>query len=129
MSYDVIVFDAKVAPKSEEEFEDWLDEVDEADDFTQNPSKCSANLQSFFTEFSVTFPAMGTSENDLENLRETPYGFSKHTIEANFAFSVAQEAGKLMLKIGPKHDVGIYDEQDGEVYFPISQSEYQEGFI
>lgn len=128
MSYDIIIFDAKKAPQTEDEFEEWLDEIDDTDEFFDSPKNCTPSLQGFIKEFSDVFPIMGTCENELEDPRETPYGFSEHTIEANFAFSVSEEAGKLMLEIGPKYCVGIYDQQDGEVYFPMSKTKYREGF-
>ncbi|MDB2438945.1 hypothetical protein N9W89_09540 [Hellea sp.] len=125
MSFDLIFFDARVAPKSETDFDNWLEGLEDFSEFFDDETHCSDNLQKCFIEFSDVFPSMDQSNNNIDEAHITQYSFAKHMIEGNFAFSVAEEAGTLILKIAAKYEIGIFDAQESEVYLPISQTEFK----
>ncbi|TRD13893.1 DUF6990 domain-containing protein [Palleronia caenipelagi] len=63
MSFDLLVFDSRLAPTKDEEFEDWYRSLVRWDQPEDNfdPKTSSPPLQNFFDHLGKTFPSMGWS--------------------------------------------------------------------
>lgn len=120
MSYDLMVFERTKAPKTKEEFMEWFEEQTEwgEDHDYQTVSVSSPALQNWFMEMKETFPPMNgefapddqafDENEDLETYL-TDYSIGREVIYAAFAWSVAEEAYKLVIELAKKHDVGFFD--------------------
>lgn len=130
MSYDLMVFEAKAAPKTREEFMAWYDKQTEwSEDHSYNePSVCSAALQNWMNEMKQTFRPMNgplsPSDEEFDSITEdeenhlTDYSMGREVIYGAFAWSLAEEANVLTRKLAEKHSVGFFDPQEGKIRFP-----------
>lgn len=132
MSYDLMVFEAKKAPKEKREFLLWYFEQvkwEETHDYS-DPSVSSKALQNWFFEMKETFPAMnGAYAPKDETLEQNPaledyltdYSFGQNIIYAAFAWSLSDEAYQRMRELAKKHNVGFFDVSgNSEVIYPTS---------
>lgn len=127
MSYDLMVFNPKTAPKSEPDFLQWYDQQAE---WTENhsyddPKVTSNELRNWFLEMIIDFPAMNGpyTPDDLDNRIDdqeiTEYTIGHHVIYTAFRWSTAEHAYTKMLELAIKHKVGFYDASgDGNIMFP-----------
>ena len=126
MSFDLMVFDADVAPKSRQEFFNWYEEQAEWDEphSYDDPQVAAAKLRHWFTEMYVTFfPLNGplsSQELPEDESSLADYCIGKNVIYVAFSWSRAEEALDLAFKYAVKHGVGFfYVSSDGsEVYYP-----------
>ena len=131
MSYDLMVFEKSKAPTSKKEFILWYEkqvEWSEEHDY-KTISVSSPALQNWFMEMKNTFPPMDgeyAPDPDLldedENLEShtVDYCIGRDVIYVAFAWSVADEAYKLMRSLAQKHNVGFFDVSmdDGDIILP-----------
>lgn len=130
MSYDLMVFEAKKAPKNQKDFLNWylLQTKWEEDHGYNDPKVSSSNLQNWFLEMIQTFPAMNgplsPSDEEIdndENLEKhlTDYSVGKDIIYAAFNWSLSEEANRKMKELAVKHGVGFYDVSgSGQIIWP-----------
>jgi predicted RNA polymerase sigma factor len=127
MSYDLMVFEKTKAPRTEVEFMEWYElqtSWNEEHDY-QNSSITSLSLQNWYMDMKKTFPPMNgpdaPTDEQLENNEEledylTDYSIGKDIIYAAFAWSQAEAAYELALKLAKKHGVGFFDVSgEGEI--------------
>lgn len=132
MSYDLVVFEAKKAPKKREDFMTWYGQQTEwsEDHEYNNPNVCSPALQNWMAEMKETFRPMNgplsptdeefdTLSKDTE-LHLTDYSMGRDVIYAAFAWSLAEEAYEKMRSLAIKHETGFFDvsTKNGEILFP-----------
>ena len=124
MSYDLMVFETSVAPKSREDFMAWYEEQTKwsEDHSYQDHAVASEPLQSWFKEMIEFFPAMNgpLASDDVDDPKVTDHCIGKGVIYSAFAWSVAEEAHPKMRELAIKHSVGFFDvsADDGEILFP-----------
>ncbi|WP_437372101.1 hypothetical protein [Maribacter litoralis] len=129
MSYDLMVFNPKVAPKSEPEFLEWYKKQAEwEEDHGYDDVKVSSDeLRNWFMEMIEEFPAMNgphsppdrddRMDNDDDTI--TDHCIGKDVIYSAFAWSVAEKAYPKMLELAKKHKVGFFDASgNGSIMFP-----------
>lgn len=132
MSYDLMVFDPKVAPQERKGFMQWYSQQTKwAEDHSyQNHEVSTENLQSWFKEMIEYFPPMNgpLASEDYDDPKVTDHCIGKHVIYSAFAWSVAEEAHQKMRELAIKHSVGFFDVSagNGEILFPSSASEITE---
>lgn len=131
MSYDLMVFEKSKVPTSKKEFILWYEkqvEWSEEHDY-KTISVSSPALQNWFMEMKNTFPPMDgeyAPDPDLldedENLEShtVDYCIGRDVIYVAFAWSVADEAYKLMRSLAQKHNVGFFDvsTDNGDIILP-----------
>ena len=129
MSYDLMVFNAEVAPNSATEFMAWYDkqtEWAENHDY-DDPKVCEGNLKNWFEEMNTIFPALNGPytppdvddriDNDDDKL--TDYSIGTNVIYAAFRYSVAEDAFTNMINLAEKYNVGFFDASgEGEILIP-----------
>jgi len=100
MSYDLMVFNPKTAPKSESEFLKWYDYQTEwtEDHSYDDPKVTSIELRNWFMEMIIEFPAMNGpySPSDLDDRIDdddiTDYSIGKEVIYSAFRLSLAEKS-------------------------------------
>ncbi|GLC89006.1 hypothetical protein [Lysinibacillus piscis] len=119
MSYDLMVFDKERAPDTREDFLAWYHEQtkwSEPHDY-QIAAHTTPALQKWYADIIEHFPNMNTvdeelldedEDNELES-RLAEYSIGYHSIYVCFAWSVADEANRIMKMLAQKHDVGFFD--------------------
>lgn len=124
MSYDLMVFEASVAPKSRDEFMVWYREQtkwSEGHNY-QDHSITSQSLQNWFKEMIQFFPPMNgpLASDDVDDPKITDHCIGHNVIYSAFAWSVAEEAHPKMRELAIKHAVGFFDvsADNGEILFP-----------
>lgn len=131
MSYDLMVFNPKVAPQSEIEFLKWYDtqtEWNESHNYV-DPIVASDNLKNWFNEIIKEFPALNgpfapINAEDLESEYVADYTIGKDIVYVSFRWSVAEKAYSTMLELAEKHQVGFYDASgSGDILFPNHKGE------
>lgn len=120
-----MVFNKKVAPKSEEAFMEWYqNETEWSEDHSyDDPTNTSKDLQAFYMEIKDTFPAMNgpDASEDIDNPKVTDFCIGNNVIYATFAWSQAELAYKTMFKIANKHSIGFFDASgESGIFFPDS---------
>lgn len=129
MSYDLMVFEASVAPRSREEFMAWYSAQTEwsEDHSYQDHAVTSEALQNWFKEMIQHFPPMNgpLASDDVDNPKVTDHCIGKDVIYSAFAWSEAEEAYSTMRTLAIKHSVGFFDvsADNGEILFPGEASE------
>ena len=120
MSYDLVVFNEKKAPKDKDTFLSWYyeqTEWKEGHDY-QNPEITGLNLKNWFFDIIKNYPPMNGpySRDDADDITLTDYSIGKDLIYAAFAWPEAEKAFKLCFELAKKHDVGFFDvsSQDGK---------------
>ncbi|ANQ51674.1 hypothetical protein MY04_4334 [Flammeovirga sp. MY04] len=127
MSYDLMVFNPKNAPKSETDFMNWYEnqtEWEEEHDY-DDPKVSSEELRNWFMEMINDFPALnGPYAPDdidvrIDDDELTDYCVGKDVIYSAFRFSVAEKAYPKMIELAEKHKVGFFDASgNGNIMFP-----------
>ena len=131
MSYDLMVFEKSKAPTSKKEFILWYEkqvEWSEEHDY-KTISVSSPALQNWFMEMKETFPPMNGEYAPASELLDEDENLESHTVDycigrdviyVAFAWSVADEAYKLMRSLAQKHNVGFFDvsTDNGDIILP-----------
>ena len=131
MSYDLMVFEKTKAPTTKRGFMAWYEKQVEWNEEHDHKtiSVSSPALQNWFMEMKDTFPPMDgeyAPDPDLldedENLEShtVDYCIGRDVIYVAFAWSVADEAYKLMRSLAQKHNVGFFDvsTDNGDIILP-----------
>lgn len=131
MSYDLMVFERANAPKTKKEFLVWFEnqtQWNEDHDY-QTVGVSSQALQNWFMEIKDIFPPMNgeytpddkalAADEDLE-LHLTDYSIGREIIYAAFAWSVSEEAYRVVRELARKHGAGFFNVSgsDGEILLP-----------
>lgn len=120
MSFDLTFFVAKAAPKSADEFDEWLDAEDDVGMI--DPKDLNSTLKAWYDHVKESYPPLNgpdaAPDDDLDNPNVIDYYFCKDRIEAGITFSASQNAIEDLLSAAGKYEIGVFDPQDGSVYFP-----------
>ena len=114
MSYDLMVFDTKVAPRERTAFLTWYKQLvkwDEQRDYDCFDGTCD-ELQNWYRAIIKEFPPMNgpfasADNEDDENI--TDYTIATHAIYIGFRWSVAPRAQNRVVNLGLDHRVGFFD--------------------
>ena len=115
MSYDLAVFDPKVAPLTRDAFIEWFDKRTEWEDELDynNPSNGTPAIQSWFRDMIVAFPPMNGpfSKEDLPEDESTlaDYSLDRALVYVAFAWSKAEEAYAKCFELAQKHQLGFFN--------------------
>ncbi len=131
MSYDLMVFDLEAAPKNRYEFMKWYEaQAKWAEDHDYNDLAITTpELRNWFMEMIPVFPAMNgpyakedEDEDEDDHETVTDYTIGRNVIYTAFAWSVAEQAYSLMVRLAEKHGVGFFDASgtDADILFPIN---------
>ncbi len=124
VSYDLMVFDSKVAPTVREEFMDWFaQQVEWGEEHSyQDHNVTTDSLQAWFNEMIEYFPAMNgpLASDDVDDPKITDHCIGKSVIYSAFSWSESEEAFNKMRELAIKHSVGFFDvsSDNGEILFP-----------
>ena len=130
MSYDLMVFDPKVAPADRSGFMAWFDAQTEwaEDHGYDDPEVCSEGLRSWFLDMIKQYPAMNGpyASDDVDDPKVTDYSVGSSVIYAAFAWSMAEDAYGVMFGLAKKNKVGFFDvsSDSGEVWMPSPSGDY-----
>ncbi|MEP6017563.1 MAG: hypothetical protein ABJ251_03645 [Paracoccaceae bacterium] len=121
MSYDLLVFDPKSAPRDEDDFFEWLEEedVDEPSDGEdgESPKGLPENLNAFYNLLRKTFPPMNgphANHDDANSPMITDYYLGKYTIDMGFSWDVADIARRAVIEAAIETGVGFYSSSDDD---------------
>ena len=132
MSYDLLVFDPKDAPRERAAFAAWWDRTaqwGEAHSY-DDPINTTPELRAWYEEIRETYRNLNGpgSPTDDELMipgvedRLTDYSIGRHAIYAAFGWPEAENAYPLVREMAFKHGVGFFDascdESEPEIYFP-----------
>ncbi|MDC8003902.1 hypothetical protein POV27_07550 [Aureisphaera galaxeae] len=132
MSYDLMVFNPKSAPKSEQEFLKWYDQQTEWEEnhAYDDPKVSAEELRNWFLEMISDFPAMNGPhapadiDDRIDDENITDYSVGKDVVYAAFSWSMVEKAYPKMLELAKKHKVGFFDASgDGDIMFPNEMGE------
>ena len=130
MSFDLTFFLAAAAPKNADEFDEWLDADDDMEMI--DPNDLSEALKVWYDQVRTKYPPLNgpdaASEDDLDDPNVIDYFFSKDRIETGITYSASQNAVEDLLAAAGKHGIGVFDPQDGSVYFPDSSGGLEKKF-
>ncbi|MNZ33052.1 hypothetical protein D3C78_503900 [compost metagenome] len=127
MSYDLIVFEPKDAPREKNAFLDWYQSQTEWSEghSYDDPSVTTANLSEWYAAIRRYFPNMSGPDayecaDGEYNPRVTGYSIGRSVIYANFRWSEAASAYAAVRALAVKHGVGFFNvsANDGEIWFP-----------
>lgn len=127
MSYDLMVFNPKTAPKSESEFLEWYYKQTEweEDHSYDDPKVTSTELRNWFMDMITEFPAMNgphspdNIDDRIDDDEITDYSVGIDVIYSAFRWSMAEKAYPKMLELAKKHKVGFFDASgNGDIMFP-----------
>jgi hypothetical protein len=123
MSFDLMVFDASVAPRSRKEFLEWHEAQTEWNEEHgyNNPDIPSPPLQAWFRELIKIYPPMNgpLASDDPDDPKVTDYGLGRAVIYGAFAWSEADAARFLVKGLCATHGVGFSDlSADGDIWWP-----------
>ncbi|MFD0715506.1 hypothetical protein [Paenibacillus sp. GCM10027626] len=130
MSYDLMVFEEKAAPKDKNSFMDWYKHQTEwtEEHSYDDPAVSSAALRNWFMDIKAAFPPMNgpfaLSDDEFDELGDdevkvTDYSIGRDAIYAAFAWSCAEEAYEMVKQLAKKHRVGFFDASgDGDIFLP-----------
>jgi hypothetical protein len=130
VSYDLMVFDPKAAPRGKDAFLSWYDgqtQWSEGKSY-EAPSATTPNLAAWYADMCRDFPNMNDPdtyepEHDEDNPRLTGYSIGPSIIYTDFRWSQAETAYATVRKLAVKHRVGFFNvsADDYEVWFPPSE--------
>ncbi|EAS19464.1 hypothetical protein BBFL7_00009 [Flavobacteria bacterium BBFL7] len=135
MSYDLMVFNPKTAPKSEYDFLEWYGQQTEwgENHSYDDPKITSIELKNWFMEMITDFPAMNGPhapidiDDRIDDEEITDYSIGKDMIYSGFKWSMAEKVYPRMLELAKKHKVGFYNASgDGKIYMPDKYDNYRE---
>ncbi len=112
MSYDLMVFNHKIAPANEEDFFTWYDEQTEwgEDHKYDNPAITTSELESWYNEMNHYFkPLNDTTSSSKKNKYEADYCIGYNFIYVSFSWSHSKTAYKKMKELAEKHQLGFFD--------------------
>jgi hypothetical protein len=130
MSYDLVVFDAAVAPHDRGAFEAWFGEQTgwREDHSYDDPAVCTTGLRAWFFDIIERFPPMNgpyvresTADYDPDDdPRMTDYAIGRHLIQAGFAYSESEAALESVMELSDKHGLGIvsFNEKSFDAFLP-----------
>ena len=124
MSYDLMVFDSKAAPRNRSAFLEWYRQQTRWSEphGYDNPDIPSPALRAWLLEMIKTFPPMNgpLASDDVDDPKVTDYSIGETVIYAAFAWSQAELAYHQMFELATKHQVGFFDvsSTDGDIWFP-----------
>ena len=124
MSYDLMVFDPRIAPRDREGFLNWYSAQTEwvEEHSYDDPKVTTPALAGWFAEISGGFPPMNgpLASTDCDDLRVTDYSIGRSVIYAAFAWSQAELAFAAVDRLAAKHAVGFFDvsSNEGLIRFP-----------
>ncbi len=123
MSYDMMVFDATVAPRDAAAFIAWFERQAEwgEDHEYDDPAVSTPALQAWFAAIATEFPPMNgpLSDDDDDRAEVTDYSIGRHVIYGAFAFAVAERAHARVQELAHAHGVGFFDvSDDGAIVYP-----------
>jgi hypothetical protein len=130
VSFDLLVFDPKVAPRDRKGFLAWFDLQAEwpEDHGYNNPDVCSPDLRAWFHDMREAFPPLNGphASDDYDNQRIADYSIGKSLIYVGFRWSEVETAYEKMFELAKKHRVGLYyvSADDGEVWAPSEDGSY-----
>ncbi|WP_379550953.1 hypothetical protein [Qipengyuania sp. DGS5-3] len=112
MSYDLLVFDQANAPRELASFENWIGDLRsaaETGDPLEKPSREA--FQAFYDGMTGSFPDMnGPSGEGIEDHeRLTGYEFQPEYVLMDFRWSVAEDAGPVVIDFAERSGLGVYD--------------------
>ena len=133
MSYDLLVFDAKVAPLLRDEFLEWYDVETEWEDEEgyDDPQRCTPELRAWFLEMIQKYPAMNgpLAPEDIpeDDSVVSDYSLGRHAIYIAFSWSKAEQAFEDTKAMAAKHGVGFFNvsSDTSDVWMPDSQGGLQ----
>ena len=126
MSYDLMVFDATVAPRGRAAFMAWYEQQTEWRESHgyNNPEIPAPALQAWFRDLIKTFPPMNgpLASDDADNPKVTDYSLGRSVIYAAFAWSEARAACQQVQELAAKHGVGFFDvsSNTADIWLPMS---------
>jgi len=125
VSFDLMVFDAAVAPRSRTAFIGWYEKQTEWQESHgyNNPEIPAPALRAWFRSIIRMFPPMNgpLASDDLDNPRVTDYSLGRSVIYGAFAWSQAEAARKLAKELAARHGVGFFDvSAEGDIWCPAS---------
>lgn len=133
MSYDLMVFDAQVAPRNIKAFQHWYAEQTQwAEDHPYDDPKVCQNpaLAAFMQDITQDFPAMNgvlASPEIIQLLLDTEqdaqltnYSIGKYMVYCCFAWSQAKAAHTQVMQLAARHALGFYNPSSApnEVFIP-----------
>lgn len=123
MSYDMMVFDASVAPGDAAAFIAWYEQQTEWDEDHDHddPKVASPALQAWFADIAEHFPPMNGPLSDDEDDRAevTDFSIARHVIYGSFDDAVAERAHEMVQVLAHQHGVGFFDASgDGAIVYP-----------
>lgn len=131
MSYDLMVFNPRNAPKSETEFLHWYEKQAEWEEKHNydDPKVSSEELRNWFMEMINDFPPLNGPypPNDIDDRIDnednddvlTDYCIGRDIMYLAFGYSVAEKAYQKMFELAEKHKVGFFDASgNGDIFFP-----------
>lgn len=127
MSYDLLVFEPKDAPRERAAFLDWYRvQTQWAEGHSYNdPSQTTGNLSAWYADMRQEFPDINAPDADEVtdsegNPRVTGYSIGRSVIYADFRWAEAESAYAAVRGLAVKHGVGFFNVSGkaGEIWFP-----------
>ena len=125
MSYDLMVFDATVAPRDRKRFLAWYEKQSawEESHGYNNADTPSPPLKAWFREIIKSFPPMNgpLASTDPDDPKVTDYSLGSSVIYGAFAWSEAEAAYKHVKELAAKHNVGFFDVsgKENDIWWPV----------
>ncbi|UHS56299.1 hypothetical protein [Agrobacterium vaccinii] len=127
MSYDLMVFEPRDAPREKDLFLDWYAEQTQWSEgqSCDDPSGTTPNLAAWYADMRRHFPNMNGPAayepgHEKDNPRVTGFTIGKSVIYVDFRWSEAEAAYAAVRSLAVKHRVGFFNvsASDGEIWFP-----------
>ena len=130
MSYDLMVFNPNMTPKSKSEFMNWYERQTEWEEEHgyDDPKVSSDELKNWFLDMIKSFPAMNGpfASDDVDVPKVNDYSVGIDVIYAAFAWSEAEIAYPKMIELAEKHKVGFFDASgNGDILIPNENGELE----
>lgn len=131
MSYDLVVFDAEVAPRDRDGFMSWYAEQTQWDESHghHDPQFAMPGLRDWFLEMIQQFPAMNGpyASQDDDDPKVSDYAIGRSLIYIAFAWSQAEAACLATFEMAEKHKLGFFNASspDEQVWAPNTRGEYE----
>jgi hypothetical protein len=131
VSFDLMVFDATIAPSDRTAFLDWYEKQTQWQESHgyNNPEIPAPALQAWFRNIIRTFPPMNgpLASDDPDDPKVADYSLGRSVIYGAFAWSEAEGARNLAKELAARHGVGFFDvSAEGEIWFPASAGKLEE---
>lgn len=131
VSYDLMVFDASVAPRTRNSFMAWFEKQTEwvESHGYNNPEIPAPALQAWFFEIIKTYPPMNGpfASDDVDDPKVTDYSLGRSVIYGAFSWSEVEVANTVVKELAAKHGVGFFDlsSEEGEIWLPIAKGKLE----